>query len=399
MNKLLIIAALLVLGCATASAEMPGGGVSFGAFYSSLDPYGEWISISDGIYAWRPVGEPSDWRPYSYGHWIWTDFGWYWSSDEPWAWAVYHYGRWYDDDYYGWVWIPGYDWAPAWVEWRYGPDCVGWAPLGPYAVFSTSFGIFYRTTWVTPYNYWCFTDYGYMTSAGLHNNIYRTENNTRYIGRTRGGGSVQYDGGRIVSRGPEVRYVERHGNLRVARVYVVDSDRRRPERILRNGEQERIEVYRPSFGQNDVNDAGRPGRVREAERPMRLDVNNLDVRARAQDREAGRDLRRAEQYRNDAEVRRTQIEQPRPPEVQQQRRMDYRQEMERRSVERQRAAQPPRNQVDRAPAPRRESVDRPRQVRPADRAPERRESVNRAPAPAPPRQQSAPSRENGRRRD
>jgi hypothetical protein len=31
----------------------------------------------------------------------------------------------------GWLWVPGYQWAPAWVSWRYGGDAVGWAPLAP----------------------------------------------------------------------------------------------------------------------------------------------------------------------------------------------------------------------------------------------------------------------------
>jgi hypothetical protein len=31
----------------------------------------------------------------------------------------------------GWVWVPGYTWAPAWVSWREGDDDVGWAPLPP----------------------------------------------------------------------------------------------------------------------------------------------------------------------------------------------------------------------------------------------------------------------------
>ena len=31
----------------------------------------------------------------------------------------------------GWFWIPGDEWAPAWVDWRYSNDYVGWAPLPP----------------------------------------------------------------------------------------------------------------------------------------------------------------------------------------------------------------------------------------------------------------------------
>jgi hypothetical protein len=392
MKKFLLLIVVLLLGSSCASANPPYGGVSFGAFYSSLDSYGEWIPISDGVYGWRPVGVAEDWSPYSYGRWVWSDYGWYWSSDEPWAWAVYHYGRWYNDDYYGWVWIPGYDWAPAWVEWRYGGDCVGWAPLGPYAVFSASFGIFYRTTWVTPYNYWCFTDYRYMTSPSVHQYVYRRENNTRYIGRTRGGGSVQYEGGRIISRGPERQYVERRGNIRVARADIVDTDRRQPERRLQVDGRERIEIYRPSVGQSAVQAAERPGRIRDADRSMRLDIKNLDVRAGEQDRVDGRDYNRAQQYRQERQTREYRAEDPV--------RTAPRPEIERRSVERRRegnAVDRPRqerlrNQVDRTPPPNRGSVSRPAPARPE-------RQVDR-PAPPSPRREAAPApRESGRRRD
>jgi len=40
----------------------------------------------------------------------------------------------------GWVWVPGYEWAPAWVSWRYGDEYVGWAPLPPAAVWISSVG-------------------------------------------------------------------------------------------------------------------------------------------------------------------------------------------------------------------------------------------------------------------
>ena len=32
---------------------------------------------------------------------------------------------------YGWYWVPGYEWAPAWVAWRNNNDYYGWAPLSP----------------------------------------------------------------------------------------------------------------------------------------------------------------------------------------------------------------------------------------------------------------------------
>ena len=104
MKRLLII---LALGIILSPASLAQDEVNFGVFYSSLSPYGEWISLDGGSYAWRPTGVESGWRPYFVGNWAWTDDGWCWVSEEPWAWATYHYGRWYSDDFYGWGWIPG----------------------------------------------------------------------------------------------------------------------------------------------------------------------------------------------------------------------------------------------------------------------------------------------------
>jgi uncharacterized protein DUF6600 len=106
------------------------GGATLETFQAPLAPYGDWVVVAGYGQVWRPrvaVG----WRPYYYGRWEWTNEGWLWVSDEPYGWAVYHYGRWAHDPYYGWIWVPGYEWAPAWVSWRYSGDVVGWAPLGP----------------------------------------------------------------------------------------------------------------------------------------------------------------------------------------------------------------------------------------------------------------------------
>jgi hypothetical protein len=80
-------------------------------------------------WVWSPYNVAAGWRPYTVGHWVLTDDGWTWASDEEFGWATYHYGRWQVDARYGWVWAPGTEWAPAWVAWHEGSGWVGWAPL------------------------------------------------------------------------------------------------------------------------------------------------------------------------------------------------------------------------------------------------------------------------------
>jgi hypothetical protein len=87
----------------------------------------------------------SGWQPYcDHGHWVYTDCGWYWSSDYSWGWAPFHYGRWFQHSRWGWCWTPDTVWGPSWVTWRYSNDYCGWAPLPPFAVYREGAGFFYR---------------------------------------------------------------------------------------------------------------------------------------------------------------------------------------------------------------------------------------------------------------
>lgn len=117
----------------TAAAQTAQGGpeMNIDSFYDALSPYGTWVENSQYGYVWVPEQVPEGWRPYTVGHWLDTDQGWYWDSQEPFAWAIYHYGRWGYSPDYGWFWVPGTQWAPAWVVWRSGDRYVGWAPIPP----------------------------------------------------------------------------------------------------------------------------------------------------------------------------------------------------------------------------------------------------------------------------
>ncbi len=115
---------------------------SYSIFYNKLEPYGDWIETNDYGYVYRPrTAREENWRPYTNGRWVYTDAGWTWVSAEPFGWATYHYGRWSRLRNVGWVWVPGNEWAPAWVSWRKGGDYVGWAPLPPEARFERRTGI------------------------------------------------------------------------------------------------------------------------------------------------------------------------------------------------------------------------------------------------------------------
>ena len=151
--------------------------VSYQSFYDELSPYGRWIDYPGYGYVWMPeVGY--GFKPYATnGHWVYTEEGWTWASDYAWGWATFHYGRWFFDAPYGWMWIPGHEWAPAWVSWRRSEEYYGWAPLGPNINFGVSF-------YNPPSNYWCFVPHEHLTNPHINNYYVNESKNVTIVNNT-----------------------------------------------------------------------------------------------------------------------------------------------------------------------------------------------------------------------
>ncbi|MDR3680046.1 MAG: hypothetical protein P4L41_08780 [Flavipsychrobacter sp.] len=138
--------------------------ISYQNFYDELSPYGQWISDSQYGYVWVPDVD-NDFRPYyTAGHWVMTEYGNTWVSDYIWGWACFHYGRWTYNDYYCWVWVPGTEWGPGWVAWRWGNGYCGWAPLYP--------GIdWIGASYHCPENWWMFKRPRYLYKSSYYNSL------------------------------------------------------------------------------------------------------------------------------------------------------------------------------------------------------------------------------------
>lgn len=126
----------------------PAAVSSIDDFNAALAPYGNWVIVDGYGSCWLPgvAIYNHDWQPYGdHGHWVYTDSGWYWTSDYTWGWAPFHYGRWFRSPRFGWCWQPDIAWAPSWVTWRYTDDYCGWAPLPPGAYYGDA-GLVYDGT-------------------------------------------------------------------------------------------------------------------------------------------------------------------------------------------------------------------------------------------------------------
>jgi hypothetical protein len=175
----LLFLLLLLLPAARSAAQYDDDYISYDDFYQSLAPYGQWIEDPQYGYVWSP-GVDGEFRPYyTNGYWVMTEYGNTWISEYPWGWACFHYGRWTYDEYYGWLWLPGNNWGPAWVNWRAGDGFYGWAPLGPDYRYGSSV-----TAYNCPDDWWVFIPPQYIYSNQYYRYWNGPRGNNRIISNT-----------------------------------------------------------------------------------------------------------------------------------------------------------------------------------------------------------------------
>src|SRR5947208_1708453 len=235
--------------------------VDLGFFYDNLASYGNWIQRPSYGWVWTPSAVSTSWRPYEDGHWVWTDQGWTWITDEPYGWATYHYGRWYDDPEIGWAWVPGDEWGPAWVSWQEGGDYVGWAPLPPGFDISASYssgyggGYGYNGGGYGSYDYgigpdaYVFVPERYFLAPSVATYVVPTVQLSAFWGRTRTYPSHRREGDRYFNQGVPVDRIQRVIGRSVARYQIADlqtTDYRQP-RTRRTGNQ--VQIFRPQVQQ------------------------------------------------------------------------------------------------------------------------------------------------------
>ncbi|MGH6824223.1 DUF6600 domain-containing protein [Methyloceanibacter sp.] len=224
--------------------------IDIDTFYDELAPYGQWVWHPRFGYVWLPETVSDNWRPYTVGRWTYTDeYGWYWDSYEPFAWAVYHYGRWGYDPDYGWFWVPGDTWAPAWVQWRYSDDYVGWAPIGPGRP-GYAYGV--------PVNYdppiaesWVFVQPRYLTSRAIsHYALPIGGLSVAFFGATRVY-RPQYRGGIVYNYGMPRDLVVKITRRPIYGQKVYRVNNWKGGRFDNNGPNKGIKIYAPHFSKDN----------------------------------------------------------------------------------------------------------------------------------------------------
>jgi hypothetical protein len=245
----LLLVAILFASCATSQIAAQGEGqyVSDQEFYDELSPYGTWVDDPKYGTVWVPDVD-GDFKPYATnGHWVLTEYGNTWASDYDWGWAAFHYGRWTFDDYYGWEWIPGNEWAPAWVNWREGDGYYGWAPMSPGINFDVNYGNDYNI----PDNYWVFASQSYINQPDIYNYYVPYNRVSTILRRTT---YLRNDYNRRYYTGPRRDQIQRYTKNPVTVYNIRNINRPGANRVENNT----VNMYRPNIRQNT---GARPNRV------------------------------------------------------------------------------------------------------------------------------------------
>ncbi len=188
--------------------DQPLGEMDSSYFYDYLSDYGQWVRYPGYDYVWMPHGMAAGWRPYTYGRWVWTEYGWTWVSYFRWGWIPFHYGRWVFEPGFGWFWVPGTVWAPAWVIWRYGGSWIGWAPLPPHYPYYPGRGLYLDHIDISD-DCWNFVDRRHFDANDVHSYILPPRRNPEFVRSTISKAQLEDRNGRIINNGLDRGEVER----------------------------------------------------------------------------------------------------------------------------------------------------------------------------------------------
>lgn len=213
-----------------------GGGISFSVFYHELRPHGRWVFHPQFGQVWIPRNVGRNFHPYvTNGHWVMTNRGNMWVSGYSWGWAPFHYGRWFFDDFHGWAWVPGYEWAPAWVVWRGGAGYYGWAPMRP--------GVNINVNIHLPGRYWVFVPNRHVFHR--HPSRHFSRNTTIIYNRTTIINNTYIINNNQFFSGPSARDFQRDTGRQPTIHTVQDTNNRQGRTTSVNNRTSTVNVYRP----------------------------------------------------------------------------------------------------------------------------------------------------------
>jgi hypothetical protein len=181
--------------------------------------------------------------------------------------------------------VPGTEWAPAWVAWRYGDDWVGWAPLPPTANWDASSGLAFADPNVIQPAQWCFVPRTHMLDVSIGIQLTSIGRNVTLLERSRDATRFEVRDGRPANIGIDVAVIEKQVGRQVPREKIVDVDS--PDRGGGRPVSGGLGFYRPKVEPMPVGQAPAPA---VAQRRVEISQSDLQRMRDEQGRKLESDL-------------------------------------------------------------------------------------------------------------
>jgi hypothetical protein len=251
-------------------------------FYDQLNSFGRWVDDPTYGSIWFPNVD-EDFIPYvTNGYWVYSEFGLTWVSDFEWGWAPFHFGRWDYDKVSGWFWVPGYEWASAWVLWRRADGYYGWTQMRP----NSSVDRYYDL----PHEHWIFVKDNDVDRHDLAKIFVSRNNNTLIFSNSMIIDRVYHDKKRqeYYFSGPSREEIRRTIGRDMKTVKLVEKDT--PGHSLNS---DRLQVYKPVMHHVDNDPVPASGAIEPPARVTEKEKEKQQTIPHRSDGKAIRDLSNA----------------------------------------------------------------------------------------------------------
>ncbi len=136
------------------------------------------------------------------------------------------------------LWVPHYEWGPAWVVWRRSEGYYGWAPMGPGISVEVAVGGGYRV----PDERWIFVNDRDISRPDIERHFVDRSTNTTIINNSTVINNTYVDNSRHTTyvAGPKKEEVQKVTGAAIKPVTIRETDR--PGQALNN---DQLQIYRP----------------------------------------------------------------------------------------------------------------------------------------------------------
>jgi hypothetical protein len=178
---------------------------------------------------------------------------------------VHHYGRWWKSKLYGWVWLPGYVRAPAWVVWRVSDNHVGWCQLSPNVKWRGSEGITINDYTIRNKDAeWIFVEKMKFVDEINRTVVVPSNQNKNIVPLSERVLDIRFENGKVINYGPDVADIEKRTRKKI-NIKKIQLSKERTKSLI--GESE-VTLFKTDFKKLEIDKT--TGKFKRIDKPKKF---------------------------------------------------------------------------------------------------------------------------------